>query len=116
MRPSPRSLQGWQLAATFGVQRRDLALVEAADHLRSIAGATDLVARIGENRFAMAIFETDVESLEQAWAKIHAAAEAHRISVGSAIFDANRPVSLDTLLEQAAHNLLPMAKAANPPG
>ena len=103
-----------ELAASFGDQRRDLALVEAADHLRNIAGATDLVARIGEKRFAIALFETDVESLEQAWARIQPIAEAHRISVGSAIFDSSRPVSLDVLLEQAALELAPvMAQAAN---
>jgi diguanylate cyclase (GGDEF)-like protein len=108
----PRNLT--ELAASFGEQRRDLALIEAADHLRSIAGATDLVARIGERRFAIAIFETDIESLEQAWARIHAAAETHRISVGSAIFDSGRPVSLDVLLQQAALDLMPaMAQAAN---
>lgn len=106
----PRNLS--ELAASFGNQRRDLALVETADHLRSIAGATDLVARIGEKRFGIAVFETDIESLEQAWARIHAAADAHRISIGCAIFDSNRPVSLDVLLEQAALDLRPGAMAA----
>ncbi|HUA82786.1 MAG TPA: response regulator [Bryobacteraceae bacterium] len=106
----PRNLA--ELAASFGHQRRDLALVETADHLRSIAGATDLVARIGEKRFAIAVFETDVESLEQSWARIHAAADAHRISIGCAMFDGNRPVSLDVLLEQAALDLRPGAMAA----
>lgn len=105
-----------ELAASYGDQRRDLALVEAADHLRSIAGATDLVARIGEKRFGIAIFETDIESLEQAWARIHAATEAHRMRIGCAIFDASRPVSLDVLLHQAALDLVPqtMAKSAHP--
>jgi diguanylate cyclase (GGDEF)-like protein len=106
-----------ELAATFGDQRRDLALVEAADHLRSIAGATDLVARIGEKRFGMAMVETDIESLEQIWARIHAAADAHRMSLGCAIFDAERPASLDVLLHQAALDLAPsIAQAANHAG
>ncbi len=100
-----------ELASSFGEQRRDLALVEAADHLRSIASPTDLVARIGDTRFGVAVLETDVESLEEAWARIHSDALAHRISVGAAIFDADRPASLDTLLEQAALDLAPNALA-----
>jgi diguanylate cyclase (GGDEF)-like protein len=100
-----------ELASTFGDQRRDLALVEAADHLRSIAGPTDLVARIGDTRFGVAIFETDVESLEEAWARIHSGALTHRISVGAAIFAADRPATLDVLLEQAALDLAPNALA-----
>jgi len=107
-----------QIANSFGDQRRDLALVEAADHLRSIAGPTDLVARIGDRRFGIAIFETDIESLEQAWSRIHSAADAHRIAIGAAIFDANRPATLDSLLEQASLDLSPnsLAKSAKPLG
>ncbi len=90
-----------ELSLAFGDQRRDLALVETADRLRAIAGSIDMVARIGEQRFAIAVFETGAECLEQAWVRIHAAAEAHRIAIGSAIFDAQRPASLEALLEQA---------------
>jgi diguanylate cyclase (GGDEF)-like protein len=101
-----------ELAASFGDQRRDLALVEAADHLRSIASPTDLVARIGEKRFGIVVFETDLESLELAWARIYSDAEAHRISVGGAIFDGSRPVSLEVLLQQAALDLDASCRAA----
>ncbi len=100
-----------ELVHAFGQQRRDLALVEAADHLRSVAGPTDLVARIGDARFGVAVFETDFESLEEAWARIHSSALSHRISVGAAIFDGDRPASLDVLLEQAALDLFPNALA-----
>lgn len=100
-----------ELATSYGEQRRDLALVEAADHLRSIASPTDLVARIGDTRFGMTIFETDIESLEEAWARIHSGALTHRISVGAAIFDTDRPASLDVLLVQAALDLSPSAFA-----
>src|SRR5271156_4712370 len=62
-------------------QRRDLTLVELADHLRSLAGPTDVIARIGETRFGMAVFETDVESLEEAWARMHSAAAEHRMRI-----------------------------------
>lgn len=96
-----------ELTNHYGEQRRDLALIEAADHLRGIAGVTDLVARIGESRFGLSIFETAVESLEESWARLRNATEAHRIALGVAIFDANRPVSLDVLLEQASADMTP---------
>jgi PleD family two-component response regulator len=92
-------------------QRRDLMLVEFADHLRSLAGPTDVIARIGETRFGMAFFETDAESLEEAWARMHSAAADHRMQIGAAIFAADRPASLDVLLEQAALDLSPAALA-----
>ncbi|SRR5579883_15218 len=96
-----------ELATAFGEQRRDLALVETADHLRGISNPTDLVARIGENRFGLTVFETGVETLEAAWARLHAATEAHRISMGMAIFDPENPVSLEALLERAGEDVNP---------
>jgi diguanylate cyclase (GGDEF)-like protein len=101
----PRNLN--ELASAFGEQRRDLALVETADHLRGIAGSTDLIARISDTRFGMTVFETAVETLESAWARLHAALEAHRIHIGAAIFDSERAVSLDVLLEQASMDMTP---------
>jgi diguanylate cyclase (GGDEF)-like protein len=106
----PKSLD--QIATAFGEQRRDLTLVEAADHLRSLTGPTDLLARIGATRFGLAVFETDVETLEEAWARIHAACESHRIGIGAAIFNVDRPMSLEALLNQAAGDLTPNAMAA----
>jgi len=106
----PRNLE--EIASSFGEQRRDLALVEAADHLRSMMGPTDLVARIGEGYFGLSILETNAESLESAWARFHQGAESHRIRIGAAIFHPDRPVSLDALLEQAAADLAPTAIAA----
>ena len=101
----PKNLN--ELAFAFGEQRRDLALVETADHLRGLSGPTDLIARIGESRFGMAIMETAVETLESTWARMHSAAEAHRMAVGIAIFDADRPASLKVLLEQASLDMTP---------
>jgi len=100
------------LASTFGEQRRDLALVETADHLRSLAGQADLVARIEPGRFALTIFESHAESAEEVWARMHSAAVKHRISFGAAVFDPERPISLDALLEQASLDLAPKANAA----
>jgi PleD family two-component response regulator len=92
-------------------QRQDLTLVELADHLRNLAGPTDLMARIGKSRFAMTVFETDQESLEEIWARMHSCAAEHRIQIGVAIFSCDRPTSLDVLLEQAALDLTPASLA-----
>jgi PleD family two-component response regulator len=88
-------------------QRRDLALVEAAAHLRSLAGPAALSARIGPFRFGLVVFDTEVESVEEIWARLHAATTEARIAFGAAVFDPQRPVPLDTLLEQAALDLCP---------
>jgi PleD family two-component response regulator len=105
----PKSLP--EIATALGEQRRDLSLIETADHLRSLAGPTDLLARIGATRFGMAIFETEVDTLEEAWARIHAAGAAHRIRIGAATFHVDRPMSLEGLLNQAAADLTPNAMA-----
>ena len=41
------------LASTYGDQRRDLAMVETADHLCSLASPADLIANIEGGRFAV---------------------------------------------------------------
>jgi diguanylate cyclase (GGDEF)-like protein len=100
-----------EFATLSGEQRRDLTLVEGADHLRRMAGATDVIARIGETSFGISIFETDLESLEEAGARLHYFAATHRMQVGAAIFAADRPASLEVLLQQAALELAPAALA-----
>jgi GGDEF domain-containing protein len=79
------------LAEAFGRQHRDLALIETADHLRTLIGPTDLLARIDDSRFAITVFDTDALSIEAAWARLHENAGAHHISIGAAIFDPNAP-------------------------
>jgi diguanylate cyclase (GGDEF)-like protein len=106
----PKNLEG--IASAFGDQRRDLTLIEAADHLRSVLGPTDLAARVGEGRFALTIFETDVESLEAAWSRIHSNSAMHCIRVGAAIFDPARPQTIESLIEQAAADLVPATLVA----
>jgi PleD family two-component response regulator len=101
-----------EIARAYGEQRRDLELVEAADHLRRIAQPADLLARIAENRFALAVFDSEAESLEEAWARIRGAARDHRIDIGASIFDRNRPHTLETMLEQAEHDLNPARRLA----
>lgn len=100
-----------EIVTAYGEQRRDLTLVEAADHLRSLAGPADVLARIESTRFGITIFDTEVESVEVAWARIHAALLQHRIQVGAAIFSADHPATLDALLDQATADLAPNALA-----
>lgn len=103
----PRNLA--ELSAAQGEQRRDLALVEAADHLRTLAGPADLLARIETTRFGMAVFDTEQESVEEAWARIHSALLQHGIQAGSAIFSTDHPATLDALVAQAVTDLAPNA-------
>lgn len=100
-----------EIPSAYGEQQRDLALVEAADHLRSVAGPAEVLACIEPFRFGMTVFDTEAESLEAASARIHASLREHRIQTGAAIFSPDHPVSLDTLLEQAAADLSPHALA-----
>ncbi len=104
----PRNLS--RSGDAYGEQRRDLELVEAADHLRSIASPVDTLARIGARRFALTIFDSEPETLEEAWMRIRAAAAKHRLDVGASIFDRNRALTLDAMLEQAALDLDPTPK------
>jgi PleD family two-component response regulator len=92
-----------------GEQRRDLTLVDAADRLRSLAGPTDLLCRIAEIRFGIAVLDTDAEPLEVARARIRSGAAPHCLQIGAAIFDTSHPASLDVLLEQAALDFAPNA-------
>ena len=108
----PRNLTA--LSHALGEQRRDLELVEAAEQLRGIATPADLVARIGERHFGLSIFDGDVESAEEAWVRIRAAAAEHRINIGVSIFDRSRPLSLDAMLQQALADL-PQTRATLPP-
>jgi len=92
-------------------QRRDLLLIQTADGLRRLAGPTDLLARIGDLRFGLGIFDSSTESLEAAWSRIHSAAREDHIAIGAAIFDARHPAPLELLIEQAELDLTPKAMA-----
>jgi len=96
---------------TCDEQQRDLALVETADRLRSVASPAYLLARIGLTRLGMSVFDTAAESLESARARIQPALRQHRIQTGAAIFSSDHPATLDGLLEQAASDLAPNSLA-----
>jgi hypothetical protein len=89
-----------------------LDLVDAAEHLRKITGAADLVARVGLAHLALSILESDKESAEEIWARLHQAAATARLALGAAVYDPQRPVPLEQLLAQAARDLRPVTAAA----
>jgi PleD family two-component response regulator len=94
---------------------RDLELVQTAEQLRGLVGSMDLVARIGPNRLAVAILDTDRESAEEVWARMYTASTQRHISLGAAVFDPGNPVGLPDLLERAERDLEPTAMAAGAP-
>lgn len=96
-----------ELAEAQREQGMDLEMVEAADHLRSASGPADLMARIGSRRFAICVFDTEAETVEEAWMRIRSTAAERRFEVGASIFDKNRPLSLEAMLEQASRDLMP---------
>jgi GGDEF domain-containing protein len=93
-------------------QYRDLTLVEVSDQLRRLAGPTDLVARIGEDRFGISVFETDAEPAEKACERYQRNFGTPALRSGAAIFNPCEPSTLDSLLESAEANLGTPAVAA----
>lgn len=94
-----------EITSVYGEQRHDLALVEAADHLRNLAGPVHLLGRIEDARFAMSIFDTNDEPLEAARRRIEELSQPLRIRTGSMIYSADHPVGADALIEAAIDNL-----------
>jgi DNA-binding NarL/FixJ family response regulator len=84
-------------------QRGDLALVDAADRLRSLAGPAALVARLGPSRLGAAVLDTEAQSIEDIRSRLSDAGA--QIAWGAAHFDPQHPESLDHLLDLAVLNL-----------
>ena len=93
-------------------QDRDLVLVETAERLRGLTRPPDLVARVTETEFAIAIFETEERSLEDAWSCLRGAASSLRLRIGASVFRPDAPQPLDELLEKARPELAPLAAVA----
>ena len=91
---------------------RDLRMIRTAEHLRGLVGSMDLVARIGRDRLAVAILDTDRESAEDVWARMYTASNQRHIALGAAVFDPGKPVGLEDLLERAERDLEPTAMSA----
>jgi two-component system, cell cycle response regulator len=93
-------------------QDRDLTLMEAADRLRGLIGPLDLLARIGERTFGVAVFEAQDRNLEAAWMRLNRASAELRLWIGAAVFRPELPAALEELLEQASSEVAPIAAAA----
>jgi GGDEF domain-containing protein len=89
----------------YSGQEHDLALVEAADDLRRIAGPAALLGRLSHSHFGLASLDTIAESVEEVRARLQAAESAGKLAYSAAMFDPRQPASLDVLLEQAAEGL-----------
>jgi CheY-like chemotaxis protein len=92
---------------------RDLELIDAAEQLRNMAGATDLVARVGLIHLALSVLDSEMESAEEIWARLHEAAGKADLSLGVAVFDPQRPMALDQLLQRAARDLEPTVASSS---
>ena len=104
-------------AGPFSDQRRDIELVEAADHLRGIATQADALARIDERHFAMSVFVDDTETAEEASSRIQAAAARRGIEMGVSL-SSHPPISVDAMIGQALADLarkIEREREANPP-
>ncbi len=101
-----------EIAGAYDEQHRDMALVEAADHLRGIAGAADLLARIEPTRFGVSVYDSDAESLAAARVRFQSSMRQFRLRMGSSVFLPEHPVTLDALLEHAAMELAPNVQSA----
>ena len=73
-----------------------------AERLRRVSTATDLIYRVSDTRFALTLFETESESLEQAQERVLKSLSEERVLAGRAIFDPEEPVSLEDLICEAS--------------
>jgi PleD family two-component response regulator len=106
----PKNLS--EIATSCGEERRDMELVEAADGLRAICGPAEMISRIDALRFVITVFDSELETLEEAWMRIRTAASLRRMDLGASIFDYQRPVSLEAMIERAEQDLVPLPRPA----
>ena len=95
----------------LGHEMGDRALVATAALLRSVLRDSDVVARLGGDEFAALACDCDAAGIEVLKHRLQAAIEAFNernpepfrlsISVGGALYDPHRPVTLETLMEVA---------------
>jgi PleD family two-component response regulator len=109
----PRNIA--EISATHGEHKKDLIMIEAADHMRGLTGPSDLLGRASDTRLGLVVFDMPVESVEAAWSRIRSAGADHRIDIGAAIFDADHPAGLDSLFDQAIRDLIPGSALSEDP-
>lgn len=96
---------------TFGHQKGDEALVEAADILKNTFRESDIVARIGGDEFAILTVETEDADIEAINTRLQGNIKCHQgkghcsftlsMSVGITRYDPEHPCSIDELLAKA---------------
>ena len=86
-------------------------LLEEVEALRMSAGPLDLTGRLGETRLGLAMIEKDLGDLDLRREHLREVARSARLLLGTAIFDAARPVSIDGLLKLAEADLAPRTQA-----
>jgi diguanylate cyclase (GGDEF)-like protein len=101
-----------QINDTYGHREGDFALVRTADALEEAFRDSDVLARLGGDEFAVLAMDLSSENRQAILNRLHrslrkAAKDELRcalsVSVGSAAFDPQNPVSLGELMEQADH-------------
>jgi diguanylate cyclase (GGDEF)-like protein len=103
-----------EMADAYGEQRRDLTLVETTELLRELISGADQLYRVGDSRFAITVFESKNEFLEQTLGRVERAVAGKRISIGASIFSPGNPASLDDLMSEARTKLV-VSKAGDSP-
>ncbi len=97
--------------AEDGVLTAGTDLLEAVEALRMSAGPLDLIGRLGRARLGLAMIEKDAGDLESRGKQLRDVARSARLILGTAIFDAARPVSIEGLLKLAEADLAPWTQA-----
>lgn len=96
---------------TLGHEEGDQAIVETASLLKKTFRASDIVARIGGDEYVVLAVDPDANSPEAILERLqgniarHNREAKHRyelsLSIGFAVYDPNRPLTLDALMTQA---------------
>lgn len=81
----------------------DLDMIAAAERLRGFTGPANTLARIGPGRFAIGVFDSDLEVLEEVWMRLRTPG----LRVGGSIFDPRAPRVLEAVIEDAERDLIP---------
>jgi len=110
---------------TFGHQKGDEALVEAADILKNTFRESDIVARIGGDEFAILTVETEDADVEAINTRLQGNIKGHQgkgqgsftlsMSVGITRYDPEHPCSIDELLAKADKLMYEQKRDRNDP-
>ena len=95
---------------TLGHKVGDLALIETANIMRKVFRSSDVMSRLGGDEFVALVGTGDHEAIDailgrvkEAVAEFNASAETFRLSlsVGMAIFDGVKPMTIEQLVAEA---------------